>query len=529
VVVSAAGCAHDGGSKSAGSAASQGRATSQTTSQGQSTSGQSTSQTTSQGQDAAKPAAPAETPDAPFRAAPPPPAEAAPFRAPVPQEFVLSNGVHVYLIERHEVPLVAVALSARSGADTDPPGRAGLASFTLDMLDEGTKSRDAAAIARGFEDLAVRYDVHPDADASVLSMVALPDALPKALQIFADVALHPAFTEADLKRVKQERLGQIAQALDDPATIGQHVLSRMIFGEKHPWGFPGEGTVKSIQALTRKDVAAWHAGALRPSNAAFFVVGDVTEAQLEPLLSENFGGWAGSTAPKPRQHALPKAAERVITVVDKPGAPQSQIWIGEVGVASTDKDVFAARVMNAILGGTFNSRLNGNLRTEHAYSYGAGSFFETHREAGPFVAEAGVVSDKTPEALAEFLRELTRMQSGAVTDAELSDAKAALIHEVPSRLTSDEQAAQAYAAMWAHGLPKDYYAHFQEHVEAVTKDDVARAARDRLHPDKMAIVVVGPKVQIESGLAALHVGRIDFRDASGEAAKAANAAARSKP
>ncbi|HEY2029922.1 MAG TPA: pitrilysin family protein [Myxococcales bacterium] len=435
----------------------------------------------------------------------------------------------MYLIERHEVPLVAVALAVRSGADTDPPGRAGLASFTLDMLDEGTKSRDAASIARGFEDLGARYNVQPDADSAVLSLVALPDALAKSLEIFADVALHPAFTATDLARVKQERLGQIAQALDDPATIGQHVLSRMIYGEKHPWGFPAEGTVKSIQALTRKDVAAWHAGAFRPSNAAIFVVGDVTAAQLEPLLSQRFGSWADSTAPKPRKHALPKTGQRVVTLVDKPGAPQSQIWIGEIGVASADKGVFAARVMNAILGGTFNSRLNGNLRSEHAYSYGAGSFFETHREAGPFIAEAGVVSDKTPEALSEFLRELTRMQTGAVSDAELSDAKAALVHEVPSRLTSDEQTAQAYASVWAHGLPNDYYAHFEEHVEAVTQDDVARAARDRLHPDKMAIVVVGPKAQIESGLSALHVGAIEFRDATGEAAKAASAAARSKP
>jgi predicted Zn-dependent peptidase len=473
-------------------------------------------------------AAAKETPDAPFRAQPPAPAPAAPFRAPVPQDLILANGVHAYLVERHDVPLVAVALSVRSGADTDPAGRAGLSSFTLDMLDEGTPTRDAAAIAKGFEDLAARYTVVPDADSSALLVVALTDTLPKTLDIFADVALRPAFTEADLKRVKQERLGQIAQALDDPATVGQHVLSRVIFGEKHPWGFPAEGTVKSIQALGRKDLVAWHAGAFRPSNAAFFVVGDVTAAQLKPLLEERFKSWHESSAPKPRQRAMPKGGDRVVTVVDKPDAPQSQIWIGEVGVASAAPDVFPARVMNNILGGTFNSRLNGNLRTEHAYSYGAGSFFDTHREAGPFIAEAGVVSAKTAEALTEFLRELTRMQSGEVTDEELSDAKAALVHSIPARLASDEQAAQAYAAAWSHGLPADYYATYEDRVDAVTKADVAKAARDRLHPDKMAIVVVGPEAQIESGLAGLKVGRIEIRDANGEARKAASAAAKTK-
>jgi zinc protease len=342
------------------------------------------------------------------------------------------------------------------------------------------------------------------------------------------VALHPAFTEADIKRVKQERLGQIAQALDDPATVGQHVASRVIFGEKHPWGFPGEGTVKSIKGVTRKNLVAWHAGAFRPSNAAIFVVGDVTAAQLQPLLAERFGSWKDSAAPKPRTRVLPKGGDRMVTVVDKPDAPQSQIWIGEVGVASGDKDIFSVRVMNNILGGSFNSRLNGNLRTEHAYSYGVGSFFDTHREAGPFFAEGGVVSGKTAEALGEFLRELTKMQSGEVSDDELSDAKAALVHYVPSRLATDEHAAQAYATAWAHGLPKDYYATFQERVEAVTKDDVARAARERLHPERMAIVVVGPKAQIEAGLSAMHVGRVELRDADGEAAKATAASAKTK-
>jgi zinc protease len=476
----------------------------------------------------APPPLPPATSDAEFRAQPPAPAEAPVFHAPVPEDLTLGNGLHVYLIERHEVPLVAVTLAVRSGADTDPPGRAGLASFALDMLDEGTELRDAAAIAKAFEDLAARYSVSPDADSGTVSMVALPDTLPKALEIFADVALHPSFSEADLKRVKQERLGLIAQALDDPGTVGQHVLSRVIFGDKHPWGFPAEGTVKSIQALTRKDLLAWHASAFRPSNAAIFVVGDVTSAQLHPILEQRFGSWKDSAAPKPRVRALPKSSDRLITVVDKPDAPQSQIWIGELGVASGSPDIFSVRVMNHILGGSFNSRLNGNLRTEHAYSYGVTSFFDTHREAGPFIAEGGVVSAKTAEALTEFLSELTKMQAGEVSDAELSDAKSALEHTIPSRLAINEQTASAYASAWAHGLPPDYYSTWQQHIEAVTKEDVAKAARQRLHPDKMAIVVVGPKAIISEGLTELKVGRIEVRDANGEAAKAAAAAAKSK-
>jgi zinc protease len=214
----------------------------------------------------------------------------------------------------------------------------------------------------------------------------------------------------------------------------------------------------------------------------------------------------------------------VVTLVDKPDAPQSQIWIGEVGVASTAPDVFPVRVMNNILGGAFNSRLNANLRSEHGYSYGAGSFFETHREAGPFIAAGGVVSDKTAEALSEFVRELTKMQGGEVSEAELNDAKESLVQAIPALFASDEQTAGAFAQAWAHGQPIDYYARYQERVSAVTRDDVAKAARERLHPDRMAIVVVGPEKSIGPKIAALHLGKLDLRDAEGEARAAAAAA-----
>jgi zinc protease len=442
----------------------------------------------------------------------------------VPKQFKLKNGLPVFLIERHEIPLVTLALSVRAGADTEPPGKAGLASLALGLLEEGTPARDAAAIARGFEDLAARYSTHADADATGLSVTALADTLDPVVDLFSDVALHPAFREADVERIRVERLGQIAQALDDPQSVGQHVLSRAIFGERHPWGFPAEGTVKSVKSMARRDLAAWHAAYFRPDNAALFAVGDTDEASLLPLLEKRFGAWKSSARPKPAQRKLPKGGPRAVYIVDKPGAPQSQIWIGEVGVSSTAPDIFPVRVMNNILGGSFNSRLNGNLRSEHAYSYGVFSFYDTHREAGPFVAAGGVVSEKTAEALGEFLKELNRMKSGEVSDAELSDAKEGLMRAIPALFATSEQTAAAYARAWSHGLPADYYATYQQRVEAVTKDDVAKAARERLHPDRMAIVVVGPEQTIAPAIEALKVGQLEPRDASGEARPAVRAA-----
>ncbi|MGZ6143963.1 MAG: M16 family metallopeptidase, partial [Myxococcales bacterium] len=449
------------------------------------------------------PRVPPETPDAPFRANPPAPAAAVEFHAPVPKQLKLKNGLPVFLIERHEVPLVTVSLMLRAGADTEPAGKAGLASLVLDLLDEGTGSRDAAAIARGFEDLAARYGTRADADATALQVTALAETLDPVLDLFADVALHPAFRDADVERIRVERLGQIAQALDDPQSVGQHLLSRAIFGDKHPWGFPAEGTVKSIKSISRKDLVAWHSSWFRPDDAALFVVGDTDEATLMPLLEQRFGGWKAAKAPPSLQRKVPGSV-RTVYIVDKPGAPQSQIWIGEIGVASGAPDVFPARVMNDILGGfSLNSRLSSNLRTEHGWSYGVFSFFETHREAGPLVIAAGVISEKTAEALGEFMKELSRMKTGEVTDAELADAKDSLVRAIPAMFASGEQTAGAYANAWAHGLPSDYYAQYQQRVEAVTRADVARAARERLHPDQMAIVVVGPEESIRPKIEAL--------------------------
>jgi zinc protease len=468
-------------------------------------------------------AQPQGTPDSSFRARPPPPGTAVEFHAPLPTQLALKNGLPVFLIERHDIPLVSIALALRSGTDTEPPGKAGLSSFTLELLDEGTPSRDAAAIARGFEDLGARFGSAAEADSSRVSVTAISDTLGPVLDIFSDVVLHPQFRPADLERVRVERLGEIAQALDDPQSVGRQVLSRVIFGGKHPWGFPREGTVTSVKSISREDVVAWHKAWCRPSNAAFFVVGDTDAASLMPLLERRFGGWKDGKAPKsaPRQH--PKKTARVVTLVDKPGAPQSQIWIGEVGVSSSAPDIFPVRVMNNILGLSFNSRLNGNLRTEHGYSYGVFSFYYAHREPGPFVAAGGVITEKTAEALAEFMKELSKMKSGEVSDEELAEAKDSLVRTIPALFASNDQTAGAYARVWSEELPIDYYATYQDRVQAVTKEAVARAARERLHPQDMAIVVVGPAAQIAARIEALELGRIELRDAEGEARMSAAA------
>jgi zinc protease len=469
-------------------------------------------------------AEPQGTPDAPFRAQPPPPSAPVEFHPPVPRIAKLSNGLPVWMVEYHEVPLVTVDLVLKSGADTEAPSRSGLASFVLDALDEGTRSRDSVQIARGFEDLAARYRTEADADSSEVVVTALSSTLPEVLSIFADVALRPAFRAPDVERVREQRLGQIAQILDDPAEVAEHVLRRAIYGEKHPWAYPSEGTARTIAALKSPALARWHGRYFRPNNAALVVAGDVRAESLLPLLERSFGTWrAGKVPPARPRPPASSGAPRTVIVVDRPGAPQSQIFVGELGIDSLAPDRFATRVMNLIFGGSFNSRLNASLRTEHGWSYGAFSFFEEHREAGPFIAESGVMSDHTADALAETFRQLRRMQQGEVTDAELSDAKEALLRTIPARFTSGESVAQLFARAFAHGLPPDYFATYAEHVSGVTKEEVAKAARERLHPDRAAVVVVGPLAETRKALASLGLGAVEVRDAQGEAMEAKTA------
>jgi zinc protease len=455
-----------------------------------------------------------------YRREPPPPGRPAAFHPPVPAELRLSNGLVVWVIEQHDVPLATLDLALRAGEDTEAPGQAGLASFALDLLDEGTQTRDSVGIARELEDLAARYRTASDADSSELIVTALSSTLPEVLDVFSDVALHPAFRPADVERVRAQRLGQIAQILDDPALVADHVLRRVLYGEKHPWAFPAEGTVRTIRTISAADLAKWHAAYVRPNAAALIVCGDVRTADLLPLLERAFGHWSAAPLPPARPASASAQRPRSVVVVDRPGAPQSQIFVGEIGIESGAPDAFAAKVMNLIFGGSFNSRLNANLRTEHGWSYGAFSQFEEHREAGPFLAEAGVVADHTADALAETMRELRRMQQGEVTDSELRDAKESLVRALPGTFLGTENVAERYARAWAQGRPADYYARYAEHVAAVSKDDVARAARKRLHPDRAAIVVVGPLSQVRPALTSLGLGAIDVRDAEGEALSA---------
>ena len=464
------------------------------------------------------------TPDAPFRSVLPAPGPPVAFQAPIPVVKTLRNGLTVWIVEQPQIPLATVELVVRAGEDTDPAGRPGTASFVADMLDEGTRLRDAPAIAAAFEDQAAVYRSLADKD-SLIAAVSFPSAsLLPVLDVFSDCVLQPAFKKSDLERVRALRLGDLAQLEADPHQIGKTVLNRTVFGEGHPWAFPTTGTVASNKAARADQLATWHRAWVRPNNAVLVVVGDVKPAEVMAEVERRFGGWKAAALPRRRSLAAGATrGPRVVTVVDRPGAAQSEIWVGQIGLSTGSADLYAAQLASTVLGGGFKSRLNANLRSGKGYTYGAFSVFEVRREPGIFVAAAPVVADKTPEALHELLGEIDRLREGGVDASELTDAKSSLIQSLPAEFDTTTSTALAFGRLVALGRPPDYFARYAEKLEAVTREDVAQAARVRFDTRSFSIVVVGPLAELRPKLEALGLGAIALRDATGEAVKAARA------
>ena len=296
----------------------------------------------------------------------------------------------VWIVELHKVPVAQVNLVVFSGTADDPPGKFGVASLTAAMLDEGAGSRSSLEIADAVDFLGADLGAAAGIDQTTVMLHVPVARLDAALPIMADVALRPSFPPGELERMRRERLTNILQARDDPATINTLAYSRVLFGPAHRYGWPTIGTALTIKSLTADDLRAFYTAAFQPANAALLIVGDVTPDKAMPLLESSFGGWKATGAIPPHA-ALPKVeppAERQVYLVDKPGAAQSEIRIGGIGVARSTPDYFPIQILNTILGGSFSSRLNTNLREQHGYTYGASSSFDMRAAPGPFVATA---------------------------------------------------------------------------------------------------------------------------------------------
>lgn len=443
----------------------------------------------------------------PDRSTPPALGPAAKLTLPTIQKKALSNGLPVWLIESDEVPLVQVNLLVLAGSAEDPPGKFGAASFTAAMLDEGAGKRSALEIADAIDFLGAILTTGSSFDASSIRLNVPVARLGEALPIMADVALRPTFPQQDLERIRQERLTALLQARDNPSQIASEAFSRIVYGGTHRYGTGAAGTALTIKAFTADDLRAFHAKHFVPANATLIVVGNIRMDAALPLLEQQFGTWKGSAQARVPVPAAPQLTRTQIYVVDKPGAEQSQIRIGWIGVPRTTPDYFPLQVLNTVLGGSFTSRLNQNLRETHGYSYGASSFFDMRLGAGPFVAGAGVQTDKTAEAVREFFNELNAIAKPIGSD-ELTKAKNYVALGFPADFETTGDLSRRIEELVVYKLPETYFEQYVSNVQAVTAAGVQKAAAAYIQPSKFAVVVVGDRKAIEAPIRALNLAPV---------------------
>jgi zinc protease len=444
----------------------------------------------------------------PDRSKPPVLGPAPSLKLPPIVKRTLTNGLPVWIVEMHKVPLVDVTLLVKSGAASDPAGKHGVANVTADMLDEGAGTRSALDIADAIAFLGGSLATGSDWDSSIVRLHLPVAKLDDGLGVMADVALRPTFAQAEFDRLKKTRLTAILQGRDNASTLANLAFAKVLFGEPHRYGAPIGGTEGTLTKMTVADLRDFHARAYQPANAQLIVVGDVTAATVLPKLEKQFGTWK-NTGPvaKPTAQPTPPPGQRTIYLVNKPGAAQSQIRIGIIGVSRNTPDYFALDVLNTILGGSFTSRLNQNLREVHGYAYGASSAFSMRAMPGPFTAAAGVQTDKTTESLREFFKELDAIRE-PIPAGDLERGKNYEALGFPSAFETLSGMAGELTSMALYALPETFFNDYVPKIQAVTAAQAEAAAQKYIVPEKLSIVVVGDLAKIEKGIRDANFGPV---------------------
>jgi zinc protease len=453
-------------------------------------------------------------PDEPWRANPPPAGPPSTLSLPVAASFKLPNGLTVLLAEQHQLPIVSAHLVVLSGSDANPVDKPGVASFTAQMLPEGTEHRSSNQIADDAAQIGSEVRESSASDQSSVSIRTLKPNVDAALNLLSDVALHPKFDPAEIERIRKIRETDILQIQDDPTQLAIGVMLKAVYGPNHPYGYREEGTIEVNKIISRDDmVKTWQRG-YAPGNSALVLTGDLAQEEARRLAEKYFGDWKAAG----ERHEPPPISlktTRAISIVDKPGAAQTFVVVAGLGVPRSTPDYVPLEVMNNILGGLFSSRINNNLREEHGYTYGGFSFFMYRRGPGLFVAGGGIRTDATAPAVHEIFKELERIRTGPPAADELTLSKGSFAHSLAGLFESSEQTANTIGDMFTYDLPPDYYQQLPAKIDAVTPDDVQHMAEKYIHPDTSVVIGAGDRAKIEDSLKKLAIGPVEVRDYDG--------------
>ena len=435
------------------------------------------------------------------RTVPPPPGEIRPFRFPPFLRTRLANGLAVVAARLPGLPLVSLEIVALAGGQFDPQGWEGIAAMTAAALDEGTVRRSSIEIAATAERLGGYFTTGADWDVGYLATGLLSDHRDAGLELLAEVVLSPTFPEAEVERLRRQRLAEIVRRAQDPTTLADDRFHREVY-RGTVYAHPLLGDQESIQRLDRETMAAFYRRHFSLAGSALIAVGDFEPEALLRAAESAFAA-AGPAAPAPAPPEIRPAPLTGVSVhiVDRPGAAQTELRVGHASVPRTHPDYIPLVVLNTLLGGKFTSRINMNLRERHAFTYGASSRFVPRMGPGPFLVNAAVATASAGAAAREILYELRRVREDLVEPEELDETRTYMVGVFPYTVQTIGDLAKRLETLTVYGLPDDYYASYLQKVAAVTREEVLEVARRHLDPERIAVVAVGPAETLEPQLA----------------------------
>jgi zinc protease len=455
------------------------------------------------------------------RSKPPEPGPPPKAKFPELQRDTLSNGLKIVLAQRRAIPQVRFDLLLDAGYAADQFALPGTSSLAMTMLDEGTQKLTALQISDRLAELGANLGTGSRLDVSSVSLEALRERLDPALELYADVILHPAFRMADLERLRRQRLAQIQREKTDPIGMVLRVMPGLLYGPGHAYGNPwtGSGTEESAAKITREDLVRFHRTWFKPNHATLIVVGATTMAEIRPKLERLFAGWTPGEIPQKNIAKVDQPKAPSVYILDRPGALQSVIIAGNIAPSRSASNEPAIETLNGVLGSDFGSRLNMNLREDKHWAYGAYSEVPDARGQRLFFAYAPVQTDKTADAMSEIQKELQGLVSGGkpIAPDELSRAQASLTLTMPGGLETMGALAGAIGDIVTFGLDDRYYDTFADRVRAQSIDSLSAAARETIKPTHLVWVVVGDRNKIEPEIGRLNLGELHTIDADGKA------------
>jgi zinc protease len=424
----------------------------------------------------------------------------------------LRNGLRTLTARHGDLPIVTVRVIIDAGAAGETADTEGLATLTANALEGGTHRLDGSALAWELERLGVQLETWATWDALHIGCTALREQLAPVLALIAELVRTPAFPTAEVERLREEQIAELLQRQVEPRALADDMAAHFIFAPGTSYARPLSGTRETVSRFDRDAVVRFHAAHFAPDSTAIVMTGAIDAGDAQDLLEAAFGDWEGRTNARAAFTPEPRDRRAAIHLVDRPGAVQSELRLGHIGIARDHQDYFPALVMNAILGGTFTSRLNLSLRERHGFTYGVRSGFAFRRRPGPFVIQTAVGTDVTSRAAREALNEINAFLENGPTEEEVASASHYLAGVFPLELQTTDQLAGRLAELVVHDLPDDYFENYRARIMAVTREEVLRAARAHVRPDELVIVVVGNADALEEELAGLELGSIERHD-----------------